>query len=600
MIQLISTVWHHLAHKRRLQLATVALLMVAGAFGEVFTLGAIVPFLGLLASPEFVDKAPWFAHLLDAVAGFIGGTRLLAASLLFGCIAFTAGALRLLLTWISNRVIFAIGTDLGEQVFNRVLHQPYAYHLARSSSQTLSAMEKVGHLTSGALAPLMLMMVAAMMASSILAALLWVDAVVALVAGGLIGGMYVGVSLWAKRRLQHNSETVARNGILRFQYLQEGLGAIRDITLEHNQEVYVHQFAYVDRELRAAQATNLRLGGAPKYVIENVAIILVVVLANWLVRGPGGVVDALPVLGALALGGQRLLPHVQVIYGGYASYRGTLATVQETLELLNLPMPLPNPTMRATAGASEVAVSTIELREIRFAYGADHKIVLNGVNLRINAGERVGFVGVTGGGKSTLLDICMGLLSPTSGAVVVNGEPLTQANLPWWHHRIAHVPQAIFLCDKSIAENVALGVAPSAIDHARLTKALEAAQLSEFIRQLPQGVETGVGERGVQLSGGQRQRIGIARALYKQADVLVLDEATSALDGETEAKVMDAIYRLNPDLIILMIAHRVSTLERCHRIYHLEGGLIRETASESIKQNQAVALTGQAQAATQS
>jgi ABC-type multidrug transport system fused ATPase/permease subunit len=597
MIQLISTVWHHLGHKRRLQLATVALLMVAGAFGEVFTLGAIVPFLGLLASPEFVDKAPWFAHLLDAVVGLIGGTRLLAASLLFGCIALTAGALRLLLTWISNRVIFAIGTDLGVQVFGRVLHQPYAYHLGRNSSQTLSAMEKVGHLTAGALAPLMLMMVAAVMASSILAALLWVDAVVALVAGCLIGGMYVGVSLWAKRRLQHNSETVARNGILRFQYLQEGIGAIRDITLEHNQDVYVHQFARVDRELRAAQATNLTLGGAPKYVIESIAIILVVVLANWLVRGPGGVMDALPTLGALALGGQRLLPHVQVIYSGYASYRGSLATVQETLELLDLPIPRPSPALHAAAGVCEAAVSTIELRDIRFAYGPGQKMVLNGVNLRIDAGERVGFVGVTGGGKSTLLDICMGLLQPTSGAVVINGEPIADANLPWWHKRIAHVPQAIFLVDKSIVENVALGVPPGEIDHAHLAQALEAAQLSEFIRQLPEGTRTRVGERGIQLSGGQRQRIGIARALYKKADVLVLDEATSALDGETEAKVMDAIYQLNPSLIILMIAHRVSTLARCHRIFHLEGGLIRETASENIKQNQVQAPVGQTQTA---
>ena len=598
MIELIVTVWRHLGHKRRVQLMAVAVLMVAGAFGEVLTLGAIVPFLGLLSSPEFVDKAPWFAHLLDAVAGVIGGTRLLAASLLFGCIAFIAGALRLLLTWVSNRVIFAIGTDLGVQVFGRVLHQPYAYHLARSSSQTLSAMEKVSHLTAGALAPLMLMMVATVMAGSILAALLWVDAVVALVAGGLIGGMYVGVSLWAKRRLQRNSETVARNGVLRFQYLQEGIGAIRDITLEHNQDVYVHQFAYVDRELRAAQATNLTLGGAPKYVIESIAIILVVVLANWLVRGPGGVVDALPVLGALALGGQRLLPHVQVIYGGFASYRGTLATVQETLDLLNLPLPRSNLAHHATEGDAGAAVSTIELREVRFAYGPDQKTVLNGVNLRIDAGARVGFVGVTGGGKSTLLDICMGLLLPTDGAVVVNGEPITEANLPWWHKRIAHVPQAIFLVDKSIAENVALGVPPGKIDQAHLARALEAAQLTEFIRQLPEGARTRVGERGVQLSGGQRQRIGIARALYKQADVLVLDEATSALDGETEAKVMDAIYRLNPDLIILMIAHRVSTLARCNAIYHLEGGLIRETVAHEFEQNMAPTLAGQAPAAT--
>jgi ABC-type multidrug transport system fused ATPase/permease subunit len=441
-------------------------------------------------------------------------------------------------------------------------------------------MEKVGHLTSGALAPLMLMIVAAVMAISILAALLWVDAAVALVAGCLIGGMYVGVSLWAKRRLQRNSETVARNGILRFQYLQEGIGAIRDITLEHNQEVYVHQFAYVDRELRAAQATNLTLGGAPKYVIESIAIILVVVLANWLVRGPGGVVDALPVLGALALGGQRLLPHVQVIYSGYASYRGSLATVQETLELLDLPMPRSSPALHAAAGVCEAAVNSIELRDIQFAYGPGQKMVLNGLNLRIDAGERVGFVGVTGGGKSTLLDICMGLLQPTSGEVAVNGKPIADANLPWWHKRIAHVPQAIFLVDKSIAENVALGVPPDKIDHAHLAQALEAAQLSEFIRQLPEGTRTRVGERGIQLSGGQRQRIGIARALYKKADVLVLDEATSALDGETETRVMDAIYQLNPNLIILMIAHRTSTLARCNAIYHLEKGLIRETRQE--------------------
>ncbi|ODS93807.1 MAG: hypothetical protein ABS45_00040 [Comamonas sp. SCN 65-56] len=600
MLTFTKVILHHLSSARRWQLMAVAVLMVLGALAEVSTLGAVVPFLGLLASPEFVDKAGWLAHGLDAIVGVLGVTRLQAASVAFACVALVAGALRLLLTWVSNKIIFAVGTDLGAVVFGRVLHQPYAYHLSKNSSETLSAIEKVGYLIAGALAPMMLMVVAAMMAFSILAALLWVDALVALVTGVLIGGMYVGISLWTKRRLQRNSQTIARDGVLRFQYLQEGIGAIRDITLEHNQDVYVAQFVRADKAVRSAQAANLTLGGAPKYAIESVAIILVIVLANWLVRGPGGVVDALPVLGALALGGQRLLPHVQTIYNGYASYRGTLATAQETLALLDLPMPQAGTTVQSAGNFGQTSVTAIELRDVRFAYGAEQRQVLNGVNLRIKAGERVGFVGVTGGGKSTLLDICMGLLFPTSGVVVVNGEPLTQANLPWWHHRIAHVPQAIFLCDKSIAENVALGVAPSAIDHTRLTQALEAAQLSEFIRQLPHGVETGVGERGVQLSGGQRQRIGIARALYKQADVLVLDEATSALDGETEAKVMDAIYQLNPGIIILMIAHRVSTLERCHRIYHLEGGLIRETASESIKQNHALALAGQAQAATQS
>ena len=578
MYQFVVTITRYLSPKRRWQLVIVAVLMVLGALAEVFTLGAVLPFLGLLASPEFVDKAPWLARLLDAVAGWMGGTRLLAASVLFACIALGAGLLRLVLTWISNRVTFAIGADLGVQVFAKVLYQPYDYHLRRNSSETLSAIEKVGHLTAGALAPLMLLAVATVMAAAILAAMLWVDWRVALVAGGLIGGLYVVLSFAVRQRLRRNSQTIARGGVVRFQYLQEGIGAIRDIMLEHNQHVYVDQFARVDRNVRRAFAANLTLGGAPKYMVESVAIVLVIVLANWLVRGPGGLSDALPVLGALALGGQRLLPHVQTIYNGYASYRGTLATVQETLALLDLPVPPSTRAVAPTDALPSAPVSSIELRGVQFAYGPEQKAVLNGVNLRIDAGERVGFVGVTGGGKSTLLDICMGLLRPTAGAVLVNGEALTDANLPQWHRRIAHVPQAIFLCDKSIAENVALGLTPKQIDQAHLMQALEAAQLGDFIRQLPNGVQTRVGERGVQLSGGQRQRIGIARALYKKADVLVLDEATSALDGETEAKVMDAIYRLNPGLIILMIAHRVSTLARCNRIYRLQEGLAHEEA----------------------
>ncbi len=555
----------------------VAVLMVAGALAEVFTLGAIVPFLGLLASPEFVEKASWLANALDTVAGWIGGTRLLAASVLFAVIAFGSGALRLVLTWSSNKLTFAIGADLGAQVFSKVLRQPYAYHLGRNSAQTLSAVEKVAHLTMGALAPLMMLVVAAVMACSILAAMLWVDAAVATVAGVVIGGLYVAISLWAKRRLKANSQTIARAGIVRFQHLQEGIGAIRDITLEHNQDMYVTQFSRVDRAMRTAQSQNVTLGGAPKYVVESVAIILIIGLANWLVRVPGDMVEALPVLGALGLGGQRLLPYVQTIYSGYASYRGTLATVQETLELLNLPEP-PDRRELTAGGVSGAAVRSIALQDVQFTYGAGKKLVLKGVNLSIHAGERVGFVGVTGGGKSTLLDICMGLLLPTAGKVVVNGEALSEASLPQWHRRIAHVPQAIFLCDKTIAENVALGVRAADVDQERLMRALEAAQLDDYIRQLPQGLQTSVGERGVQLSGGQRQRIGIARALYKKADVLVLDEATSALDSETEAKVMDAIYRLNPNLIILMIAHRVSTLARCNKIYRLRDGLAFEEA----------------------
>ncbi|WP_084301271.1 ABC transporter ATP-binding protein [Comamonas badia] len=599
MYTLVYSLLRHLSTKRRWQLALVLLLMVAGAFAEVSTLGAIVPFLGLLASSEFLDKAPWAANALDVFAAALGSSRLTAASIAFAGLALGAGVLRLLLTWSGNRVIFAIGADLGALVFSRVLRQSYVYHLQRNSSETLSAVNKIGMLTAGSLVSLLNMIVSAVIAASILGALLLVDAKIALVAGAVIGGLYVATSVWAKSKLQINSETIAQGDARRIQSLQEGIGAIRDIILEHNQQVYVSQFEQTDRAVRTAQATNATFAGAPKYVIESIAIILVIALANWLVRGAGGLAEALPVLGALALGGQRLLPHVQTIYNGYASYRGGIATAQETLELLSLPIS-PAPSAPPADALPAAPLHSIELRNIRFAYDPEQKEVLRGVNLAIHAGERVGFIGVTGGGKSTLLDICMGLLTPTAGAVVVNGESLDAHNMPTWHRRIAHVPQAIFLCDKSIAENVALGLRPADIDPAHLQQALQAAQLGDFITSLPEGVHTRVGERGVQLSGGQRQRIGIARALYKKADVLVLDEATSALDGKTEAKVMDAIYQLNPGIIILMIAHRVSTLARCNRIYRLEGGLAHEAALENIDKKQPTTLAGKSPEAIQS
>jgi ABC-type bacteriocin/lantibiotic exporter with double-glycine peptidase domain len=225
-------------------------------------------------------------------------------------------------------------------------------------------------------------------------------------------------------------------------------------------------------------------------------------------------------------------------------------------------------------------VPRIELRGVQFQYKAQAPLVLNGVNLQIHAGQRVGFVGTTGSGKSTLIDLIMGLLQPTQGEQWVDGVALSAANMKAWQARIAHVPQAIYLSDTSVAENIALGIPRDQIDMGRLMTAIEQAQLTEVLKQLPEGLDTRVGERGVQLSGGQRQRIGIARALYKQADVLVLDEATSALDSETEAKVMEKIYTLNPSLVVLMIAHRTSTLAQCDEIYKMANGRLAAVGVE--------------------
>ncbi|QJW84100.1 ABC transporter ATP-binding protein [Ramlibacter terrae] len=283
----------------------------------------------------------------------------------------------------------------------------------------------------------------------------------------------------------------------------------------------------------------------------------------------------LPVPGALAVGAQKLMPLVQQIYNGWSSALGSQASVDNVLDLLEFE---PQP---AVEGPGIAFRDEIRLEDVGFHYGgsAPAARVLEGVHLHIRRGEKVGIVGPTGSGKSTLVDLLMGLLSPTAGRFTVDGHEITPANAASWQRHIAHVPQSIYLSDATIAENIAFGLPPAKIDQARLQRAAATAQIHEHIRGLPDGYATVVGERGARLSGGQRQRIGIARALYKQADVLVLDEATSALDDDTEARLMDALIEVARETTVIMIAHRLTTMKRCDRIVHLERGRVQRLST---------------------
>lgn len=280
---------------------------------------------------------------------------------------------------------------------------------------------------------------------------------------------------------------------------------------------------------------------------------------------------ALPVLGMLALGAQRLLPSLQQLYYSWASITGYQASLADTIMLLD--QPLPEELLQPITKPLKIK-DTIRLDAVRFSYTGAGPWVLDGLNLVIAKGARVGFVGSTGSGKSTTLDLLMGLLIPTKGQLLVDRQPVNGNRLRAWQRSIAHVPQSIFLADTTLAENIAFGVPVESIDMERVKQAAYQAQIADFIEQNPEGYQAFVGERGVRLSGGQRQRIGIARALYKQASVLVLDEATSALDNATEQLVMEAIGELNSELTILLIAHRLTTVRHCDFIVELEHGKV--------------------------
>jgi ATP-binding cassette subfamily B protein len=305
--------------------------------------------------------------------------------------------------------------------------------------------------------------------------------------------------------------------------------------------------------------------------MEALGMVLIAALAYVLSQQVGGIATALPMLGAMALGAQRMLPAMQQGFSAWASIAGTHASLGDIIALLDQPLPAE---LLQPAPAPLLFQKDIRFNTVRFRYTVDGPWVLDGLSLVIPKGARVGFVGSTGSGKSTTLDLLMGLLSPTEGQFLVDGQSKSGNSLRAWQRSIAHVPQSIFLADASLAENIAFGVPPNTIDLDLVHQAACQAQIADFIESSPEGYQSNVGERGIRLSGGQRQRIGIARALYKQASVLVFDEATSALDNATEQSVMDAIEGFSRDLTILLIAHRLTTVRRCDIIVELENGRV--------------------------
>ena len=586
----------HFPRRRRWQSLVVLMLMLLGALAELLTIGAVLPFLALIADPQAAARVPLLGRFLG-VLGLEPGPGLLARlALLFCAVAAATAAIRVVLAWATQKFVFRLGYDLGVAVYRRILHQPYSFHVQRNSSEVLAAIGKVQQVVTGVLMPAMLATTAAAIVLFIFAGLLLVDAEVALASGVAFGVMYLLVSFFTRKRLRRNGQVIAQAQTARLQTVQEGLGGIRDVLLDHAQGIYAGKFARADSRLRDAQAANALIAASPRFVIEGAGMVMIVLLAVVLSGRPGGLVAALPTLGALALGAQRMLPMLQTIYNGWTQYQGNRAALDDVLALLDRPIPA---ALTAPRHPDPLPFERVVAFEgVGFRYSADGPAVLRDLSLEIPRGARVGLIGRTGSGKSTATDLLMGLLQPTRGLLRVDGEPLTLANVGRWQARIAHVPQHIYLSDATVAENIAFGVPRAEIDLDRARDAARQADIADFIEGQPGGYDAFVGERGVRLSGGQRQRIGIARALYKRSALLVFDEATSALDDATEAAVMGSIDRLGRDLTVVLIAHRLSTLKNCDVIYRLDRGeLVGRGRYEEMVGGAGAADTGGAAAA---
>lgn len=577
MILNLSQLWKHISSKRRRQLCLLSLLMVVASFAEVLSIGAVLPFIGVITNPEKLYENALTKQFIQMLNISKPQQLLLLLAITFSIAVLFSGVMRLILLWTQTRLSNAIGADLSISIYRRTLYQPFSVHVSRNSSEVIAGIsQKTNEVVYLTILPILVMSSSSVMLIAVMATLFAIEPIVALSACAGFGTIYGVIIGFTKKILVRNSERVSIEQNQVIKALQEGLGGIRDVLIGGTQATYCKIYRSADLSLRRARVNIHIIAGSPRFGIEALGIVLIVMLAYMLAVREDEFTNTIPVLGALALGAQKLLPVLQQAYANWAYIRGGQASLRAALDLLEQPMPeyadetLPEPIPFQTS---------IVLDKLSFRYSSQGPWVLQNLGITIQKGSRVGFIGPTGSGKSTLLDIIMGLLQPTKGNLEVDEQIITPENHRSWQAHIAHVPQMIFLADASIAENIAFGIPAELIDLKRVREVAQKAQIAETIESLDLKYNTQVGEAGIRLSGGQRQRIGIARAFYKQADVIIFDEATSALDNDTERAVMDVIDNIGEGITVLIIAHRITTLKGCSHIVEMNNGFINRICS---------------------
>lgn len=565
--KLILQLWRQFSKRRKIQFIILLGLMLLSSFAEMLTIGAVLPFLSVLTNPAAVFDMPAVQPVMQLLAISTTQQLLFSVTLLFAVAALVAGATRLTLMWANAKLSFAAGADLSIEVYRRTLYQPYEVHISRNVSEVVHGIAaKTGGVISGIILPSLSFISAILILMSVLLALMAIDPITATAVICGFGFAYFVIAKITRKRILLNGQISVRESNQIVKTLHEGLGGIRDVLLDGTQATFLDIYRKSDLSYRTAQGNNLFITMAPRHITEAVGMLLIIAVAYTLAIRTEGLASAIPILGALALGGQRALPVLQQAYASWITIKANQFLLKTLLELLTQPISSKkNRSITLPISFTE----KISLNNISFRYNPDMPWIIKDFDLTIRKGERVGFIGKTGCGKSTLLDIVMGLLKCEHGSLAIDGVNIDQENLRSWQLHLAHVPQSIYLSDTSIQENIAFGIESNKIDLELVRKAATEAHLSELIDSWPNKYQTLVGDRGVRLSGGQRQRIGIARALYKQADVIIFDEATSALDGDTEKLIMQSVESLSANLTVLMIAHRIETLRNCSRIIEL-------------------------------
>jgi len=578
-INLLIKLWFKFKSKRRVQFVFFGFFMFFSSFAEILSLGAIVPFLAFLTAPEKLLNNNNINHLLILFNIKTEQELLFFVTIFFSISIVFSGIIRMLVLKIQTKLSTSIAGELCLEIYERTLFQNYLTHVSRNTSEVITALNKAHGIAGHTILPVLLIFSSIFSILTIIVALVFIDPLVSIFSFISFSLIYFLISWYNNKRLKSLGFVLNNNSTRVIKSIQESLGGIRDIIIDSNQRKYCNEFSKSNFPLLNAHSDIQFISGSPRYLIEMIGIILISFLSYFLALKEGGIVGALPVLGALVMGTQRLLPLFQQCFSSWATLKGSQPSLEKIIFYLDQEV---NSDDYNLDYINKLPFNIfLEGKNISFRYSNDDSFVFERINFKILKGSRIGIIGQTGSGKSTFLDLLMGLIIPTEGFLSIDGIKLDSHELIRWRKNIAHVPQSIFLSDASIEENIAFSSTSSDVDESRVKWAAKCAKISNTIESLNFQYKSNVGERGVKLSGGQRQRIGIARALYKNADVIVFDEATSALDSFTEQEVMDEINSLDKNLTLIIVAHRITTLKDCSVIFELkEGKLLNHNSYE--------------------
>jgi ABC-type multidrug transport system fused ATPase/permease subunit len=566
-VETVKIVWKLFTNSDRAAFIRIVVMVIVGMFLETISLGIVVPIIGILTQDDYQQKYPFIVDIF----GNLSREELISAVMVAMVLIYVVRSLFLFWSlWIQKGFSASVSGRLSQSLFSIYLRQPYMFHLQRNSSTLMRNAKNATSVVTCGVDPFLVLLTDGLVAIAMFALLIAVEPV-----GTLAVLLVFGLSTFVfqrttRRRIDNWGYQVDYHETKILQHLQEGFGGAKDVKVLGRENEFLSQHEkHLGESIRINRIYNVILT-LPRSFMEIITIVgLCLLVVSMVVRGRE-LADIVPILGLFAAAAFRVMPSINRLLMATQTLifnRSIIASVYKDFLL-------DSPDSTSTGSGTKFAAQ-LELTDVSFKYPTAETASLRNVSLVVKRGEAVGFVGPSGAGKSTLVDVILGLFAPTSGVVKVDGQDVQQ-NLRNWQNQIGYVPQAIYLTDDTLRRNVAFGLNDENIDDNLVRNAIRLAQLEEFVATLPEKLETVVGERGVRLSGGQRQRIGIARALYHNPSVLVLDEATSSLDTPTEHGVMQAVQALQGSKTVLIVAHRLSTVEYCDRLYKIENARITE------------------------